>query len=87
MPLRIGDMFAGYRVLRLFGSGGMGELQPVLHPDCPVKTLSRFFARTPPVVPPSTSLLVSGAGGPTSAKVLSHSIGTRCLLGAGRRAA
>lgn len=35
MPLRIGEVFAGYRVLRLLGSGGMGEVYLVQHPRLP----------------------------------------------------
>ncbi|MGO4445077.1 serine/threonine-protein kinase [Mycobacterium sp. 2YAF39] len=35
MPLRIGDSFAGYRVLRLLGSGGMGDVYVVQHPRLP----------------------------------------------------
>jgi len=35
MPLRIGEPFAGYRVLRLLGSGGMGEVYLVQHPRLP----------------------------------------------------
>lgn len=35
MPLRIGDTFAGYRVLQLLGSGGMGEAYLVQHPRLP----------------------------------------------------
>src|SRR5687768_1540810 len=37
MPLTIGDTFAGYRVLRALGSGGMGEVYLVDHPRLPRK--------------------------------------------------
>jgi serine/threonine-protein kinase len=49
MPLRIGDTFAGYRVLRLLGSGGMGEVYLVQHPRLPrqeaLKVLRPEFSR------------------------------------------
>lgn len=35
MPLRIGETFAGYSVLRFLGSGGMGEVYVVRHPRLP----------------------------------------------------
>ncbi|WP_069407976.1 protein kinase domain-containing protein [Mycolicibacterium holsaticum] len=35
MPLKIGDTFASYRVLRQLGSGGMGEVYLVQHPRLP----------------------------------------------------
>jgi serine/threonine-protein kinase len=35
MPLRIGEVFAGYRILRLLGTGGMGEVYMVQHPRLP----------------------------------------------------
>ena len=35
MPLAIGEVFAGYRILRPLGIGGMGEVYLVAHPRLP----------------------------------------------------
>jgi serine/threonine protein kinase, bacterial len=35
MPLRSGETFAGFRIVRLLGSGGMGEVYLVQHPRLP----------------------------------------------------
>ncbi|PRC41671.1 serine/threonine protein kinase, partial [Mycobacterium sp. ITM-2017-0098] len=49
MALRIGETFAGYRILRLLGSGGMGEVYLVQHPRLPrqeaLKVLRPDFSR------------------------------------------
>jgi serine/threonine-protein kinase len=34
MPLVNGEEFAGFRILRFLGSGGMGEVYLAQHPDC-----------------------------------------------------
>ena len=48
MPLQIGDSFAGYRIQRVLGSGGMGEVFLVQHPRLPrhdaLKVLRREFS-------------------------------------------
>src|ERR1700752_4218590 len=35
MPLRGGEIFAGFRIVRLLGSGGMGEVYLAEHPRLP----------------------------------------------------
>lgn len=51
MSLTIGDTFAGYRVLRLLGSGGMGQVYLVQHPRLPrqeaLKVLRPDISRDP----------------------------------------
>jgi serine/threonine-protein kinase len=34
MPLSNGETFAGFRIVRLLGSGGMGEVYLAKHPAC-----------------------------------------------------
>ena len=35
MPLNDGEIFAGFRIIRLLGSGGMGEVYLAQHPRLP----------------------------------------------------
>ena len=35
MPLLVGQVFAGYTVLRILGAGGMGQVYLVAHPRLP----------------------------------------------------
>src|SRR5262245_11147179 len=35
MPLRSGESFAGFRIVRLLGAGGMGEVYLARHPRLP----------------------------------------------------
>ena len=35
MPLSLGETFAGFRIMRLLGSGGMGEVYLIEHPRLP----------------------------------------------------
>jgi serine/threonine-protein kinase len=44
MPLRIGETFAGYRILRLLGSGGMGEVYLAEHPRLPRRDALKILA-------------------------------------------
>jgi hypothetical protein len=58
MPLTNGETFAGFRILRLLGSGGMGEVYLAEHPRLPrrnalkVRSRSRFtFTASPSATP------------------------------------
>lgn len=43
MSLRTGETFAGYRIPRLVGSGGMGEVYLVQHPRLPRQEALKVF--------------------------------------------
>src|ERR1700712_202343 len=51
MPLNNGQTFAGYKIIRLLGSGGMGEVYLVQHPRLPrqeaLKVLRPAISRDP----------------------------------------
>jgi serine/threonine protein kinase len=48
MPLTIGETFAGYTILRLLGSGGMGEVYLAQHPRLPRQPRAASSATTTP---------------------------------------
>jgi len=53
MPLNDGAIFAGFRIIRLLGSGGMGEVYLAQHPRLPrsnALTISRHLNAAPPVL-------------------------------------
>jgi serine/threonine protein kinase len=53
MPLNDGAIFAGFRIVRLLGSGGMGEVYLAQHPRLPrsnALTISRHLNAAPPVL-------------------------------------
>ena len=45
MPLNDGETFAGFRIIRLLGSGGMGEVYLVQHPRLPRRNALSANAR------------------------------------------
>ena len=44
MPLGRGDLFAGYTIVRLLGSGAMGEVYLVKHPRLPRQDALRILS-------------------------------------------
>lgn len=44
MPLGVGETFAGYRVVRRLGAGGMGEVYLVEHPRLPRRDALKLLA-------------------------------------------
>src|ERR1700758_2382286 len=45
MPLAPGEVFAGYTVVRLLGSGGMGEVSLAQHPRLPRRDALKVLPR------------------------------------------
>jgi serine/threonine-protein kinase len=52
MPLAEGVVFAGYTVIRLLGSGGMGEVYLAQHPTLPRRDALK-------ILPPDVSVDIS----------------------------
>lgn len=44
MPLANGEIFAKYRIIRLLGSGGMGEVYLAQHPRLPRQDALKVFS-------------------------------------------
>ena len=45
MPLNDGEIFAGFRIIRLLGSGGMGEVYLLEHPRLPRRNALKVLPR------------------------------------------
>ncbi len=51
MSLAVGQVFAGYTILRILGGGGMGHVYLASHPRLPRKEALKVLRRISPMTP------------------------------------